>query len=274
MKYYSLNKISPAADFREATILGQAPDKGLYFPENIPVLPKSFFKGLPSMSNADIGFTVMKPFIGGTIPDNKLYNIISDTLNFEIPLVKVTEDIYSLELYHGPTLAFKDVGARFMSRCLGYFSISHERKKITVLVATSGDTGGAVADGFYGVDGVDVVILYPSGKVSPVQEKQLTTFGGNIHALEVKGDFDACQRLVKQAFTDEELTSALFLTSANSINIARWLPQQIYYFLALKQWQHAEPPVFSVPSGNFGNICAGILAWNIRLTSRSFHRCL
>jgi threonine synthase len=235
----------------------------LYFPELIPVLPSSFVGQLSSMSAADIGFAIMKPYVEGTIPDDTLYAIIEETLNFDIPLVKVTEDIYSLELFHGPTLAFKDVGARFMSRCLGYFSKE-------VLVATSGDTGGAVADGFYGVEGVDVVILYPSGKVSPVQEKQLTTYGGNIHTLEVTGDFDACQRIVKQAFTDPELRAKLFLTSANSINVARWLPQQMYYFLALKQWPFDEPPVFSVPSGNFGNICAGILAWKSGLPASHF----
>jgi threonine synthase len=222
------------------------------------------------MSTAEIGFNIMKPYVEGSIPDEVLYDIISDTLNFDIPLVKVTENIYSLELFHGPTLAFKDVGARFMSRCLGYFSRENKKNKITVLVATSGDTGGAVADGFYGVEGVEVVILYPSGKVSPVQEKQLTTYGGNIHALEVKGDFDVCQRMVKEAFTDPDLTSTLFLTSANSINVARWLPQQIYYFLALKQWPHTQPPVFSVPSGNFGNICAGILAWKSGLPVTHF----
>jgi threonine synthase len=270
MKYYSLNKISPPADFREATILGQAPDKGLYFPETIPVHSKKFIAALPEMSNAEIGFNVMRPYTEGSIPDEVLYSIIEETLNFSIPLVNVTENIYSLELFHGPTLAFKDVGARFMSRCLGYFSRENKKTRITVLVATSGDTGGAVADGFYGVEGVEVVILYPSGKVSPVQEKQLTTYGNNIHALEVNGDFDACQRMVKQAFTDEDLKTKLFLTSANSINVARWLPQQMYYFLALKQWPHAAPPVFSVPSGNFGNICAGILAWKSGLPVSHF----
>ena len=270
MKYYSLNKISPDVNFREATILGQAPDKGLYFPEHLPALTTEFLSALKSMSTAEIGFNVMKPYVEGSIPDEVLYDIISNTLNFDIPLVKVTENIYSLELFHGPTLAFKDVGARFMSRCLGYFSRENKKNKITVLVATSGDTGGAVADGFFGVEGVEVVILYPSGKVSPVQEQQLTTYGGNIHALEVKGDFDACQRMVKEAFTDPELTSKLFLTSANSINVARWLPQQIYYFLALKQWPHTQTPVFSVPSGNFGNICAGILAWKSGLPASHF----
>ncbi|MBC7687461.1 MAG: threonine synthase, partial [Aquabacterium sp.] len=184
----------------------------------------------------------------------------SETIGFDIPLVKITGDIFSLELYHGPTLAFKDVGARFMSRCLGYF-VKEQHQKVTVLVATSGDTGGAVANGFYEVDGIEVVILYPSGKVSSVQEKQLTTLGKNIHALEVEGTFDDCQQMVKQAFMDEELNEKLFLTSANSINVARWLPQQLYYFFAYKQWADKNnPPVIAVPSGNFGNICAGILA--------------
>jgi len=198
--------------------------------------------------------------VDGDIPDPELRRIIRETFNFEIPLVRITEDIYSLELYHGPTMAFKDVGARFMSRCLGYFS-RENKQRVLVLVATSGDTGGAVADGFYNVEGVDVVILYPSGKVSPVQEQQLTTYGSNIHALEIDGDFDACQKIVKQAFADDELRSAIYMTSANSINIARWLPQQIYYFLGLRQWPEKVPPVISVPSGNFGNICAGFMAW-------------
>jgi threonine synthase len=209
--------------------------------------------------------------VGDVIPDDELRRIVNETVNFDIPLVKITDAIYSLELYHGPTLAFKDIGARFMSRCLGYFvtrstTFRAANKKVTVLVATSGDTGGAVANGFYDVEGVDVVILYPSGKVSSVQEKQLTTLGKNIHALEVSGTFDDCQQMVKQAFTDEELNKKLFLTSANSINVARWLPQQFYYFFAYKQWLNSSlghggsPPVISVPSGNFGNICAGILA--------------
>lgn len=269
MKYYSLNKQSPTADFKEATVLGQAPDKGLYFPDLIPQLRFTSTESLQGLSAAEIGFEVMKQYVDPVIPDDELRRIVEETLSFNIPLVPITENIYSLELYHGPTLAFKDVGARFMSRCLGYFS-REKRAKIVVLVATSGDTGGAVADGFYGVEGVDVVILYPSGKVSPVQELQLTTFGGNIHALEVEGDFDACQKIVKQAFADPTLTEQLFLTSANSINVARWLPQQMYYFLALQQWQEKEPPVICVPSGNFGNICAGIMAWKSGLPVRHF----
>ena len=260
MQYYSTNNQSPKVDFKQATINGQAPDKGLYFPEQIPLLPKGFLENITSYSNEEIASQVIKPYVGDAIPEHELRRIVSETISFDIPLVKVTEAIFSLELYHGPTLAFKDIGARFMSRCLGYF-VNGLSKKVTVLVATSGDTGGAVANGFFDVDGVEVVILYPSGKVSSVQEKQLTTLGKNIHALEVTGTFDDCQQMVKQVFTDEELNKKLFLTSANSINIARWLPQQFYYFFAYKQWaQKNNPPVIAVPSGNFGNICAGILA--------------
>jgi threonine synthase len=260
MKYYSTNKNSDQASFKEATIRGQAPDKGLYFPETIPQVDKGLIDDIERISNEEIAFRVIKPYVASEINDDALFNIVSETINFPIPLVKVNDNIFSLELFHGPTLAFKDVGARFMSRCLGHF-LKNENKKVTVLVATSGDTGGAVANGFYDVPGVDVIILYPSGKVSPVQEKQLTTPGKNIHALEIEGNFDDCQQMVKQAFTDEEVSKKLFLTSANSINVARWLPQQFYYFFAYKQWaikDHA--PVISVPSGNFGNICAGILA--------------
>ncbi|MFZ9661610.1 MAG: threonine synthase, partial [Chitinophagaceae bacterium] len=269
MKYFSLNGQSEYTSFKEATIKGQAPDKGLYFPESIPTHSAVFFEKLKTMDKDAIGFSVMRPFVTPDIPDHILQQIIHETLDFDIPLKIINERIYSLELFHGPTMAFKDVGARFMSRCLSYFSKNNERK-IIVLVATSGDTGGAVADGFFGVEGVEVVILYPSGKVSPVQELQLTTYGKNIKALEIVGDFDDCQRIVKTAFADEELTKKIFLTSANSINVARWLPQQIYYFLALKQWQHDIPPVISVPSGNFGNICAGILAWRTGLPVSHF----
>ena len=269
MNYYSLNRQSPIANFKEATIRGQAPDKGLYFPESIPQVDKRMLRNINDHTNEEIAFSVIRPYVGGTIPDEQLFRIVSETINFPLPLVKVTDAIYSLELFHGPTLAFKDVGARFMSRCLGNF-VGAE-KKVTVLVATSGDTGGAVANGFYGVDGVEVVILYPSGKVSPVQEKQLTTLGKNIHALEVQGSFDDCQQMVKQAFADESLTQKIFLTSANSINVARWLPQQFYYFLAYKQWMEKDqPPVICVPSGNFGNICAGILAYSSGLPVRHF----
>jgi threonine synthase len=259
MQYYSLNRQSPPVDFRTATIAGQAPDGGLYFPETIPQFSEDFLKNLASLSRADIAYAVMQPYVGDAIPEADLRRICAETVDFDFPLVPITERIGALELFHGPTLAFKDVGARFMSRCLGSFSRG-KTKPVTVLVATSGDTGGAVAHGFLGVPGVEVVILYPSGKVSPLQELQLTTLGQNITALEVAGNFDDCQRLVKQAFLDEELASHRTLTSANSINVARWLPQQLYYLFALQQWGAGAPPVISVPSGNFGNLCAGLLA--------------
>jgi threonine synthase len=276
MKYYSLNKQSPVTDFREATIKGQAPDKGLYFPEKIPVAERSLFDNIEKYSNEEIAFRIIHPFVGGDIPDADLQNIVNETINFSIPLVPVHDRVWSLELFHGPTLAFKDVGARFMSRCLGYFARKGAASfagggKVTVLVATSGDTGGAVAHGFYDVEGVEVIILYPSGKVSSVQEKQLTTLGKNIRALEVNGTFDNCQQLVKRAFADVELNKKRFLTSANSINVARWLPQQFYYLFAWKQWADKKnPPVISVPSGNFGNICAGLLAYCSGLPVKHF----
>ena len=276
MKYFSTNHQSPEVDFKQATINGQAPDKGLYFPERIPTISKELIENISQYSNEEIAYQVMKPYVGDTIPELELRRIVEETINFDIPLVKITDTIYSLELYHGPTLAFKDIGARFMSRCLGYFVKQSDfdlgkKKKVTVLVATSGDTGGAVANGFYEVEGVEVVILYPSGKVSSVQEKQLTTLGKNIHALEIAGTFDDCQQMVKQAFTDEDLKQKLFLTSANSINVARWLPQQLYYFFAYKLWADKNtPPVISVPSGNFGNICAGILAHQSGLPVQHF----
>src|SRR3954451_7395426 len=260
MHYYSLNHKSRNVTFEEATIQGQAPDKGLYFPEYIPTLPKDLIRNIQSFSKEELALIVMKPFVGESISEIILKQIVSETINFDFPLVKVSDDIYALELFHGPTLAFKDVGARFMSRCLGYFNRNNDQHT-TVLVATSGDTGGAVANGFLAVQGVDVVILYPSGKVSPIQELQLTTLGQNISALEINGRFDDCQRMVKQAFVDEELNNKLSLTSANSINVARWLPQQLYYFFAYQQWQHLDLPVISVPSGNFGNICAGMVAY-------------
>ena len=261
MNYYSTSNKNIKADFREAAIQGQAPDKGLYFPERLPQLPKGFVDSLDRLSKEELAFAVMKPYVGNTISDPDLEKIVSETINFPFPVVPITEDISTLELFHGPTLAFKDVGARFMSRCLGHF-VKNRDKEITVLVATSGDTGGAVANGFYNVEGVNVVILYPSGKVSLTQEVQLTTLGNNITAIEVDGSFDDCQRMVKNAFMDEELKKALFLTSANSINVARWLPQQLYYFFAYQQWKDKEqPPVVCVPSGNFGNICAGLLAY-------------
>jgi threonine synthase len=270
MQYYSLNRQSPAVDFKQATILGQAPDGGLYFPERIPQFDKAFISNMESMTDADIAFTIIQPYIGDTIPEAVLQTIVSETVNFDIPLVKVTDDIFSLELFHGPTLAFKDIGARFMSRCLGYF-VKEQSEKVVVLVATSGDTGGAVANGFYDVPGVEVVILYPSGRVSDVQEKQLTTLGKNIQALEIAGSFDDCQQIVKKAFTDKQVTEKLFLTSANSINAARWLPQQFYYAFAYKQWAGKDNlPVICVPSGNFGNICAGLLAHRSGLPVKHF----
>jgi threonine synthase len=260
MKYYSLNHQSPEVDFREAVLKGQAPDGGLYFPRETVKIDAGIIQHPEQYSNAEIAFRIMRPYVGDTIPEELLYRIVEETTSFPVPLVSINKQIATLELFHGPTLAFKDTGARFMSRCLGYFA-REKSEKITVLAATSGDTGGAVADGFYDVEGIDVVILYPSGKVSPVQEKQLTTHGKNIYALEVNGSFDDCQQMVKQAFADVALNGKMFLTSANSINVARWLSQQVYYLLAWKQWPDKDhPPVISVPSGNFGNICAGLMA--------------
>ena len=269
MQFYSTNNKSPEVDFKDATINGMAPDKGLYFPTQVPAFPAGLISQIQELSNAEIAYQVIKPYVGESIPPQVLREIVEDTIRFSIPLVQVTPDISSLELFHGPTLAFKDIGARFMSRCLSYF-LQKEKRKVTVLVATSGDTGGAVANGFYDVPNVAVVILFPSGKVSLVQEKQLTTLGKNIHALEVDGTFDDCQRMVKEAFADEELAKSVFLTSANSINVARWLPQQFYYLFAYKQWKSAGRPVISVPSGNFGNICAGILAYASGLPVKHF----
>ena len=267
MKYFSTNRKSALASFREATLRGQPDDKGLYFPERIPKLAEDFWQDFSEKSKEQIAFEVIKPYVGGDLDDDTLFEICAETVNFDFPLVKITENISALELFHGATLAFKDVGARFMSRCLRHFSAKKAEKTI-VIVATSGDTGGAVANGFYEVEGVEVVILYPQGKVSRVQELQLTTLGKNISALEVAGTFDDCQALAKTALADEDLKRKVFLTSANSINIARWLPQQFYYFYAIQQWHNPVPspksqvpsPVICVPSGNFGNVCAGILA--------------
>lgn len=264
MNYYSLNNHDIKAGFATAAITGIAPDKGLYFPENIPQLNAGFIDTIENYSNSDIALKVITPFIGDAIPQEILKQIVEETLSFDFPAIEVERDIYALELYHGPTLAFKDVGARFMSRCLNYFTRG-ENKKTTILVATSGDTGGAVASGFLGVEGINVVILYPSGKVSNIQEKQLTALGQNITALEVDGSFDDCQDMVKQAFLDNDLKN-INLTSANSINIARWLPQMFYYFFAYKQLKHlGKPMAIAVPSGNFGNICAGLMAKKIGL---------
>ena len=270
MKYYSLNHNAPKVSFQEAVIQGLATDKGLYFPESITPLNAGFFENIENLSNEEIAFEAIQQFVGDEIPTETLKQIIAETLCFEFPTVKVEEGIYALELYHGPTMAFKDVGARFMSRCLGYFNKDKKDNKNTVLVATSGDTGGAVASGFLGVQGVDVVILYPSGKVSDIQERQLTTLGQNIKALEVDGVFDDCQDMVKKAFLDESLKHKN-LTSANSINIARWLPQMFYFFFAYKQLQSQNKAlVFSCPSGNFGNICAGIMAKKLGLPIEHF----
>ncbi|MBZ9778382.1 threonine synthase [Psychroflexus sp. CAK8W] len=265
MNFYSLNKKAPQATFEEAVVKGLAPDKGLYFPISIEPLPSSFFENIKDLSYNDIAFEAICQFVSPEIPDNELKHIISETLNFDFPVVKLDEKLSSLELFHGPTMAFKDVGARFMSRCLRFFN-SKEQKDMTVLVATSGDTGGAVANGFLGVKGVKVVILYPKGKVSKVQEKQLTTLGQNITALEVDGVFDDCQDMVKTAFLDQSITDHVQITSANSINVARWLPQMFYFFFAYKQLhQQHKNIVFSVPSGNFGNICAGFMAQQLGL---------
>jgi threonine synthase len=270
MTYYSLNNPNTFVSFKEATIRGQAPDKGLYFPASIPEIPKALLQNIDSLSKEELAYQIIRPYTGDTIPETELRRIVAETINFDFPLKPVSPNIQSLELFHGPTLAFKDVGARFMSRCLGYF-VKDTTRPVTVLVATSGDTGGAVASGFYNVEGINVVILYPSGKVSSVQELQLTTLGNNISALEVAGTFDDCQQMVKQAFADETLQQQLFLTSANSINVARWLPQQFYYFFAWQQWaDKTNPPVICVPSGNFGNICAGLLAHRSGLPAKHF----
>lgn len=270
MNYYSLNKKAPNASFKEAVIKGIAPDKGLYFPENITPLPASFFENIDSLTYEDIAFDAIKQFVSPDIPEDVLKTIIAETLSFDFPVIKINDNVSTLELFHGPTMAFKDVGARFMARCLGYFN-QNNTEEVTVLVATSGDTGGAVANGFLGVKGVEVVILYPSGKVSDIQEKQLTTLKQNITALEVDGVFDDCQDMVKRAFLDEELTSKMQLTSANSINVARWLPQMFYFFFAYKQLHKTHKKiVFSVPSGNFGNICAGMMAQQLGLPIHHF----
>ncbi|UOB17236.1 threonine synthase [Abyssalbus ytuae] len=273
MKYYSLNqsgKKEATTTFKEAVIRGLAPDRGLYFPENIQPLDQDFISNIDKYTHEEIAYEVIKQFVEGEIPEQDLKQIIKETLCFDFPLVEVEENIWSLELFHGPTMAFKDVGARFMARCLGYFGKKDKTTDVTVLVATSGDTGGAVASGFLGVNGVRVVILYPSGKVSDIQEKQLTTLGRNITALEVNGVFDDCQEMVKTAFLDRDLKSQN-LTSANSINIARWLPQMFYFFFAYKQLKDKNKEVvFSVPSGNFGNICAGMMAYKLGLPLSHF----
>lgn len=270
MKYYSLNHIASEVSFKDAVIKGIAPDKGLYFPENITSLPTSFFEKIEELSNHNIAFNAIHQFVSDDIPNEKLKEIIANVLDFDFPVVEIEDSIGTLELFHGPTMAFKDVGARFMAQCLGYFS-KGTTNEVTVLVATSGDTGGAVANGFLGVDGVKVVILYPSGKVSDIQERQLTTLGQNITALEVDGTFDDCQKMVKTAFLDETLLNNMQLTSANSINVARWLPQLFYFLFAYKQAKSiGKEIVFSVPSGNFGNICAGMVAQKLGMPCKQF----
>lgn len=270
MHYYSLNHKAPKVSFREAVIQGLAPDKGLYFPSEIKALPPDFFETIEDKDYVSIAYEAIYPFVGLDIPREDLKSIIKDTLSFDFPLVKIEDNVAALELFYGPTLAFKDVGARFMARCLGYFNQNSE-ENITVLVATSGDTGGAVADGFYNVPGVEVVILYPKGKVSEIQEKQLTTYGENIRAIEVDGVFDDCQAMVKHAFLDKDFEGKRKLTSANSINVARWLPQMFYYFLAYKKLKNLDRKlIFSVPSGNYGNICAGMLAQKLGLPIHHF----
>jgi len=270
MKFYSLNNQNIKVSFKDAVIAGIAPDKGLYFPEHITPLSVDFFEQIEQLSDHEIAFQAIHQFVSEDIPDEALKQIIANTLDFDFPVVDIEENVGTLELFHGPTMAFKDVGARFMANCLGYFS-QGEKQDVTVLVATSGDTGGAVANGFLGVDGVKVVILYPSGKVSEIQEKQLTTLGQNIEAMEVDGVFDDCQRMVKTAFLDTEITDHKKLTSANSINVARWLPQLFYFLFAYKQAKSkGKEIVFSVPSGNFGNICAGMVAQKLGMPVKHF----
>lgn len=261
MKYYSTNKSTASVNLEIAVTKGLANDKGLFMPEIINKLPKTFFDNLTKMSLQEMSFEVAKQFFGEDVDEKSLKEIVYDTMSFDIPLVKVEDNIYSLELFHGPTLAFKDVGGRFMARLLAYFIEKDAQKEVNVLVATSGDTGSAVANGFLGVPGIKVYVLYPKGLVSEIQEKQFTTLGQNITSLEVDGTFDDCQRMVKSAFMDEDLKAALTLTSANSINVARFLPQSFYYFKAIADLYKmgiTENIVCAVPSGNFGNITAGI----------------
>ena len=268
MNYYSLHRKSPNTTFKNAVVQGLAKDRGIYFPETITPLSEDFIQNIANFTNQEIAYEVIKQFIGDEIPTEQLKHIIKETVSFDFPLVNIDHNTASLELFHGPTMAFKDVGATFMARCLEYFN-RESKEEVTVLVATSGDTGGAVANGFLGVKGVNVVILYPSGKVSDVQEKQLTTLGQNITALEVDGVFDDCQEMVKEAFLDVDIKRKL--TSANSINVARWLPQMFYFFIAYKELQKKNKDlVFSVPSGNFGNICAGIMAQKLGLPIKHF----
>ena len=285
MKYYSTNGNAPVADLHKAVVKGLAEDRGLYMPERIKPLPKEFFDNIDKMSFQEIAYTVADAFFGEDVEADALKQIVYDTLSFDCPVVKVTDNIYSLELFHGPTLAFKDVGARFMARLLQYF-IRQENSNlktqnsnlVNVLVATSGDTGSAVANGFLGVDGIHVYVLYPKGKVSPIQECQFTTLGKNITAIEVDGVFDDCQALVKNAFMDAELNQHMKLTSANSINVARFLPQAFYYFnayarlkeMANSKSENCKSVVMCVPSGNFGNICSALFGHQMGLPVKRF----
>ncbi len=271
MKYISLNHNSTPVNFKTAVINGLAPDKGLYFPEKIIDLPKKFIDNIKTIDDHELCYEVIKKYVGNDFSKDELINIIEKTIDFKLPLNKIEDHpIYSLELFHGPTLAFKDIGAKFLALCMDSIKNDVKSKEITVLVATSGDTGGAVAKGFEGLDGINVCILYPKGRISEVQEKQITTNGDNIVAFEVDGDFDDCQKMVKDAFNDPDIRNKIRLTSANSINIARWLPQMFYYFLAIKKIDNKNENIFSVPSGNFGNICAGILSKEMGLNINLF----
>jgi threonine synthase len=274
MKYYSTNGNAPIADLNKAVVKGLAEDRGLYMPERINQLPKEFFDNIEKMSFQEIAYTVACAFFGEDVDLDSLLDIVNDTLSFDCPVEKVKDNIYTLELFHGPTLAFKDVGARFMARLLQYFiRLESKNEQVNVLVATSGDTGSAVANGFLGVDGIHVYVLYPKGKVSPIQECQFTTLGKNITAIEVDGVFDDCQALVKNAFMDAELNQHMMLTSANSINVARFLPQAFYYFNAyarMKALGKADNLVMCVPSGNFGNICAALFGHEMGLPVKRF----
>ena len=273
MKYYSTNGKAPIATLEKAVVKGLAEDKGLYMPERIKALPQEFFDNIENCSFQEIAYTVADAFFGEDVPAEDLKKIVYDTLAFDCPCVKVTDTIYSLELFHGPTLAFKDVGARFMARLLQYFLKKEGAGQVNVLVATSGDTGSAVANGFLGVDGIHVYVLYPKGKVSPIQECQFTTLGQNITAVEVDGVFDDCQALVKNAFMDADLNQHMKLTSANSINVARFLPQAFYYFYAYAQMKKrglADQLVVCVPSGNFGNICSALFGKKMGLPIKRF----
>lgn len=270
MKYISLNHNSQPVNFKTALINGLAPDKGLYFPEKIINLPKKIIDNIKTIDDTELCYEVIKDYIGNDFTEDELIKIIQNTIDFKIPLKKVENSIFSLELFHGPTLAFKDIGAKFLALCMDKIKNDFDSKEITVLVATSGDTGGAVAKGFEGLNGINVCILYPKGRISQVQEKQITTNAENVIAFEVNGNFDDCQKMVKDAFNDIEIKNKIKLTSANSINIARWLPQMFYYFLAIKKIENNNQNIFSVPSGNFGNICAGILSKEMGLNIQLF----